>query len=229
MTLIQRRNNVMSPVGCTNLEFVPVCKFSSDPCVFSLHEFMWRHSALCQFAGFLSTFSSELSVFTLTLITIDRLIAISFPFRIKRLGMREARLVMFVLWLLVFMLSAVPFTGIAYFKEFYARSGVCLALHITPDKPTGWQYSVFVFLALNMAFFLTILISYIWMFIVARQTRSAARSTYSETKGDRAMARRMTLIILTDFCCWVPIILLGIASLGGATVPPQVSVMIERE
>jgi hypothetical protein len=27
---------------------------------------------------------------------------------------------------------------------------------------------------------------------------------------------------MSDFLCWVPIILLGFASLGGATVPPQV-------
>ncbi|MPC99541.1 G-protein coupled receptor GRL101 [Portunus trituberculatus] len=32
------------------------------------------------------------------------------------------------------------------FRNFYGRSGVCLALHITHEKPNGWQYSVFVFL-----------------------------------------------------------------------------------
>jgi hypothetical protein len=31
-------------------------------------------------------------------------------------------------------------------RNFYGRSGVCLALHITPEKPSGWEYSVFVFL-----------------------------------------------------------------------------------
>ena len=51
----------------------------------------WKQSVLCKFAGFVSTFSSELSVFTLTVITIDRFICIIFPFRVKRLGMREAR------------------------------------------------------------------------------------------------------------------------------------------
>ena len=42
-------------------------------------------------------------------------------------------------------------------------------------------------------------------------------------KSDQTMARRMTLIVLTDFFCWVPIILLGIASLLGANIEPQVS------
>ena len=34
--------------------------------VYILYDKSWRTSILCQFAGFLSTFSSELSVFTLT-------------------------------------------------------------------------------------------------------------------------------------------------------------------
>lgn len=34
--------------------------------VYSAYELVWKNSFLCQFAGFISTFSSELSVFTLT-------------------------------------------------------------------------------------------------------------------------------------------------------------------
>lgn len=44
-----------------------------------------------------------------------------------------------------------------------------------------------------------------------------------ESKSDLAMARRMTLIVMTDFVCWVPIIFLGFASLGGANAPNDVS------
>ena len=32
----------------------------------------------------------------------------------------------------------------------------------------------------------------------------------------------MTIIVLTDFLCWFPICVMGVASLGGARVPPQV-------
>jgi len=41
-------------------------------------------------------------------------------------------------------------------RNFYGRSGVCLALHITPEKPSGWEYSVFVFLC-KLIFSLNIL------------------------------------------------------------------------
>jgi hypothetical protein len=40
------------------------------------------------------------------------------------------------------------------------------------------------------------------------------------------MARRMTLIVATDAACWMPIILLGVLSLGGITVPPQVNMIL---
>ena len=188
--------------------------------IYIVYDVFWRHSGLCMFAGFLSTFSSELSVLTLTVITIDRGISIIFPFKMKRMSMRDARTVMVFLWALVFALAAVPLIEIPYFTNFYGRSGVCLALHITPDKPNGWQYSVFVFLALNFVSFLLIFLAYTWMFLIARRTRAAVRSAQMRT--DHAMARRMTLIVLTDFCCWVPIICLGVASLCGANIPPQV-------
>ena len=42
------------------------------------HDNSWRNSNLCIFAGVISTISSEVSVFTLTVITIDRLICTGF-------------------------------------------------------------------------------------------------------------------------------------------------------
>lgn len=44
-----------------------------------LYDDYWRNSVLCQLAGFISTLSSELSVLTLTVITLDRFISISCP------------------------------------------------------------------------------------------------------------------------------------------------------
>ncbi|XP_025091011.1 G-protein coupled receptor GRL101-like [Pomacea canaliculata] len=182
--------------------------------VYIIYDRSWRTSDLCRFSGFISTFSSELSVFTLTVITLDRLVCIIFPLKLKRLGLKQATIVMLMVWLAVFIVSILPLLGFDYFREFYGRSGVCLALHVTPDRPPGWEYSVAIFLVLNFASFLLIFFSYLWMFFIAKRTRSAVRS--SESKNDSAMARRMTLIVMTDFCCWVPIILLGFASLGGA-------------
>ena len=186
-----------------------------------LYDIFWRRSDLCKFAGFISTFSSELSVLTLTIITIDRLICIIFPLHLRRLKLKDAFYVMLIIWFTVFVIATFPLLGLDYFEDFYGRSGVCLAFHITNYKPKGWEYSVAVFLVLNFVSFLVIFFSYLRMFFVAKQTRSAVRK--SQDKNDVAMAKRMTLIVMTDFFCWVPIILLGFASLGGAQIPTEVS------
>ncbi|CAL1535733.1 unnamed protein product [Lymnaea stagnalis] len=188
--------------------------------VYISHDENWKQSGLCQFAGFVSTFSSELSVLTLSTITLDRLICILFPLRRTRLGLRQAIIVMSCIWVLVFLLAVLPLLGFSYFENFYGRSGVCLALHVTPDRRPGWEYSVGVFILLNLLSFVLIASSYLWMFSVAKKTRSAVRT--AESKNDNAMARRMTLIVMTDFCCWVPIIVLGFVSLAGARADDQV-------
>ena len=51
--------------------------------VYIIYDRSWRNSDLCRFSGFISTFSSELSVFTLTVITLDRLVCIIFPLRVR--------------------------------------------------------------------------------------------------------------------------------------------------
>uniref|UniRef100_T1IT58 G-protein coupled receptors family 1 profile domain-containing protein n=1 Tax=Strigamia maritima TaxID=126957 RepID=T1IT58_STRMM len=236
--VIYRTNNKVHSFLITNLAIGDMCMgvymliiASVDTRyrgMYFIYDSLWRTSELCQFAGFVSTFSSELSVLTLTaattivflVITLDRFVGIAFPFRMKRLKMHHTRVVMTVLWLIVTFLAGLPLANLEYFNHFYGRSGVCLALHITNEKPSGWEYSVFIFLALNLLSFTTISAAYLWMFLIARNTQMAVRSP--EVKRDNTMARRMSLIVFTDFCCWMPIILLGILSLSGVTVPPQV-------
>ena len=53
---------------------------------------------------------------------------------------------MTMVWVVVLWISALPLLGWDYFQQFYGRSGVCLALHVTPARPPGWQYSVAIFL-----------------------------------------------------------------------------------
>lgn len=189
--------------------------------VYIVHDKFWRESILCQVLGFLATLSSELSVLTLTVMTVDRLICIVFPFRLAMLTIRSARKWMALLWTIVTVLGVAPLLPIDYFTHFYGRSGVCLALHITVEKPNGWEYSVFIFLVINAISFLIIVVSYMWMYVAVRNARQQALRI-PELKKENAMARRMALIVLTDFCCWMPIIVLGVVSLGGVAVDPQV-------
>lgn len=60
------------------------------------------------------------------------------------------------------------------------------------------------------------------MYGIAKTTRLAVSSNVESKRLEQAMARRMILIVATNAACWVPIILLGVLSLNGVSVPSQV-------
>src|SRR6185437_14016235 len=100
-------------------------------------------SWVCKLCGFLSTISTEASVFTLVFITIDRLLCICFTLADYKFTMKTKYRVIVISWITAFLMSFLPFVVKPYFHdEFYARSGVCLALHLTNTHPAGWEYSV---------------------------------------------------------------------------------------
>lgn len=69
-----------------------------------------------------------------------------FPFKVTRLQMSEIRWVMLGVWIAAVCLSGLPLLYKDYFKNFYGRTAVCLALCITIDKNSGWKYSAFIFI-----------------------------------------------------------------------------------
>ena len=178
----------------------------------------WKRSPLCQFSGFVSSLSCEASVLILTTMTSDRYVTIVHPFKDFGLKARGTRITLVLIWLVSFTLAVVPLVGIDYFADFYGRSGVCLPLHLTEEKPTGWEFSVFVYLVLNFSSFMVIFILYLIMFFKIKRTRQMTSSRSSIS----SIGKRMVFIVLTDFFCWVPIILIGIASLLGMEAPPDV-------
>ena len=56
-----------------------------------------------------------------TVITVDRLLVIKFPFGDQRLDMRVTRAVMATVWVVVTFLAALPLSSIPYFDNFYGR------------------------------------------------------------------------------------------------------------
>ncbi|KAJ7393961.1 hypothetical protein OS493_003630 [Desmophyllum pertusum] len=101
------------------------------------------------------------------------------------------------------------------------RSSVCLPLQLSPERLAGWEYSVGVFIGLNLAAFLFIIVAYIAIIVkVSRSQRRVKAHGESEVssnsmKRESALARRVSAIILTDFSCWIPVIILSILSLTG--------------
>ena len=189
------------------------------------HDIKWRSGFGCQITGALSMLSSEVSVLILTIITLDRLVCIVFPFRFKRLTYKAAVCSCMGVWLFGAVISVIPITGVNYFYDesgsfgFYSRSAVCLPLQLSAGRPAGWEYAVTFFVGLNSISFMFILIAYITMFWTVKRVSRAVRST--NLNKESAMAKRLVFIIMTDFCCWMPIIIINILSLTGNFYDPN--------
>ena len=189
------------------------------------HDINWRSGVTCALTGVLSMVSSEVSVLMLTLITTDRLICIVFPFKMRRMNRGNAYIIVAVIWIFGTLLSVIPMFGLDYFYDdkryagFYGKSAVCLPLQLSSDRQAGWEYAVGIFIALNFASFVYILTAYIVMFFSVRNVAKNIRSTH--TSRESQMARRMAFIILTDFLCWMPVIVIGMLSLIGKFHDPE--------
>ena len=186
----------------------------------------WRRSTACQTAGFLAFLSSEVSAFTICLITLDRLLVIGFPLK-KHLHLTVAQCVAAcaVAWLAGLALAVVPLlSGL----EFYEQNAICLPLPITQRQFTGKDYTFGVFIVLN--FFLMLFtgagqVFIYWAFRSAGTASGSGSGSGSQSlQQEMVIARRLFLVVLSDFCCWFPIGLMGLLASSGFPISEWVNV-----
>ncbi|XP_025830310.1 thyrotropin receptor-like isoform X2 [Agrilus planipennis] len=164
----------------------------------------WQYGVGCQIAGFLTVFASHLSIYTLTVITLERWFAITYALHLtKRIGLRQAVQIMLVGWLYSILVSALPLFGISN----YSSTSICLPMEVNTivDK----VYLVAVFLLNGMAFVIIV-------FCYARIYLSLGYETRRcNTRGEMTIAKKMALLVFTDFACWAPVTFFSLTALAG--------------
>ena len=97
---------------------------------------------------------------------------------------------------------------------FYGNDGVCLfKFFVKPDDPQH-VFSVSIMI-LNFICFILITCSYIIINIITRASSAASSDDSTANDRTRKMQRKIAVIILTDFLCWVPFIVIGMLHFGG--------------
>ncbi|KAG9282531.1 thyrotropin receptor [Astyanax mexicanus] len=156
------------------------------------HAIDWQTGPGCTLAGFFSVFASELSVYTLTIITLERWHAINFAMRLdQKLRMSHACAVMFGGWLFSLLLALMPVLGISS----YQKVSICLPMD-TPSLVD--QIYILFLLVFNILAFVVICFCYIKIYCTVHNP------TYTSRK-DTNIAKRMAILIFTDFICMAPI------------------------
>ncbi|XP_052769001.1 thyrotropin receptor-like [Mya arenaria] len=163
----------------------------------------WQNEGGCQAAGFLSVFSSELSVFTLTILTLERWYAISHAIHLnKRLKLRQSVALMALGYTFASVLATLPLVGISG----YGNVSICLPMKAVKSVDIGYVVSL---LIMNGVMFLSICFCYVSMYWQVKGSATTARS------NDATIAKRMALLVFTNFACWAPIAFFGLTASAG--------------
>ncbi|CAH1781175.1 unnamed protein product [Owenia fusiformis] len=190
--------------------------------VYAENRYDWVNGRICMLAGFTASLSSEMSVFILVAMTFDRFFKIVFPFKSKlHLNQCSAYIVMSFGWTLCVILSGLPLLPLNYFGPyaFFSQSGFCLPLILTDFNFKGWEYSFSIFNVTTLVGFILIAGGYLGIFASTFIRRASIRR---HTNREVKMARKMLWIVATDFCCWVPISILGFLALQGVQLPGEI-------
>ncbi|KAH8410206.1 hypothetical protein KR009_008320 [Drosophila setifemur] len=170
---------------------------------FRMFAIPWQMSLLCQLSGFLAVLSSELSVYTLAVITLERNYAITHAIHLnKRLSLRQAGYIMSVGWVFALIMALMPLLGVSDYRKF----AVCLPFETTTG-PASLTY-VIALMIINGCAFLTLMGCYLKMYW-------AIRGSQAWNTNDSRIAKRMALLVFTDFLCWSPIAFFSITAIFG--------------
>ena len=202
----------------------------------------WRNGFMCKFSGFIAMVSSEASVFFVTLISIDRLFRIKYTFSRFTMQEKSSYVVSSALWVLAVLIGVIAIILSVKIPDLYQMSEVCIGLPLARKNIHEDEYirvgrrnrkvkkiirsepamffSMAVFLGLNLLCFLIVAICYLQIFIAVKKS---SRKSGGKSDKEVKLAIKMAVIIWTDFCCWVPIAILGIlVQTGAVQVSPEI-------
>ncbi|XP_051959203.1 follicle-stimulating hormone receptor-like [Xyrauchen texanus] len=160
----------------------------------------WQTEAGCHVAGFFTVFSSELSVYTLTAITLERWYTITYAMELERqLRLHHACTVMAAGWLFALLTALMPLLGVSS----YSKTSICLPMDVETVLSQGY---VVLLLLLNVAAFVVVCVCYLCIYLTVRNP------TFVPANADMCIAKRMAVLIFTDFLCMAPISFFAISA-----------------
>lgn len=164
----------------------------------------WQHGFGCRVAGAASLFASQLSIFTLSVITFERYYTITYSIDLNmRLQLGWATRIMLIGWIYAFSSAMLPiFADI----NSYSKTSICLPMRTTYLSD---RLFIVVLLIIDSSAFVIIFACYLKMYLLILRQKTEA------TAKERTVAMRMALLVSTDFACWAPIIFFSATALLG--------------
>ncbi|XP_072293708.1 lutropin-choriogonadotropic hormone receptor [Eucyclogobius newberryi] len=208
--IVRRHKLTISRFLMCNLAFADLCMglylmLIAFMDIYSLHEYYnhatnWQTGPGCGIAGFLTVFASELSVYTLTVISLERWHTISNAMHVnKRLKMHHVAAMMAAGWGFSLLVALLPLIGVSS----YSKVSICLPMDV---DTLGSQLYVVTVLIVNVVAFAVVCYCYVCIYVIVHNPEHSTRN------GDMKIAKRMAVLIFTDFICMAPISFFAISA-----------------
>ena len=167
----------------------------------------WQKGSGCQTAGFLAIFSSQLSVYILVILTIERLhhvitsILSPHPKGSKKLHLAVVLIIVGIVYACI--LAVLPLNGMGV--NAYDEVAICLPFVTTTPKDRNYILAI---LSLNMMGILIVVFGFLIVF------GCLLRPSLSRKKRWEVFisATKLSLLMVTTFLCWFPIGIVGYSS-----------------
>lgn len=164
----------------------------------------WLKGPGCRTAGFIAIFSSELSVFMLVVVTLERLHTIVYSFRHgARVKMRQAILFVAAGWIFAATMAMTPLLDI----NSYAEVPICLPFRTEFVRD---RIYVGILLSINVVAFLAIFFSYLHILVVFCKSPAADRKVQERL----LTSFKMGVLVITNLICWLPLTVVGLAAVA---------------
>ncbi|XP_052741383.1 lutropin-choriogonadotropic hormone receptor isoform X2 [Bicyclus anynana] len=169
----------------------------------------WQYGVGCKIAGFLSVFSGQLSVFTLTIVTLERWFAITYAIYLeRRISLGAAAKIMIGGWMFSILMAGMPLAGVSD----YSSTSICLPVESEGVGDAVYQGSLFM---TNAVAWVTIVVCYVQIYRSLGGGGEKYGGRAAAAAAERRIANKMALLIGTDLLCWAPVAFFGVTALAG--------------
>ncbi|CAG9786943.1 unnamed protein product [Diatraea saccharalis] len=178
--------------------------------VFFNYAFDWQYGVGCQIAGFLSVFSGQLSVFTLSVVTLERWFAITYAIYLeRRISPAAANKIMVAGWLFSVLMAGLPLAGVSD----YSSTSICLPVESKNVGDGVYQGTLFL---TNAVAWVTIVVCYVQIYRSLGGGGEKYGGRGAAAAAERRIANKMALLVGTNLLCWAPVAFFGVTALAGA-------------
>ena len=188
-----------------------------------LYDYTWRNNRVCETAGVLVTMSSLTSILFISLITVERYLAVRYPYGEFRLSDCTVKAAVLGAWMFGLTAAIIPLMPFARHWKVYSSNGMCVALPLSTERRPGQWYGATFFVGVDFILFIFIGVGQGFIYKTVKEngkrTRKHSNPLSQLHQNQRiqefTIAKQLSLVVMTDFLCWFPIITMGLMALSG--------------